>query len=242
MKNERVFFEIAYDGTGYCGWQIQPNAPTVQGTIEEALSKLNGNKPIGIVGCGRTDTGVHAKQYFFHVELPDFNLSEVRYKLNKMLPNDIKILDVFYNPKHARFDAKKRTYRYLIAKEKSPFNDRFCWVYERPLSVEAMNTACTHLIGQLDFASFAKGDTDVKTTLCEVFNASWEETNEGYVFEVSANRFLRNMVRAMVGTLMEVGIGNITPEAIPIILAKKSRQEAALSVPAKGLFLWEILY
>ena len=242
MKKEGVFFEIAYDGTGYCGWQIQPNAPTIQGSIEDALSKLNGNKPIGIVGCGRTDTGVHAKQYFFHVELPDVNLSEVRYKLNKMLPNDIKIVDVFYNQKHARFDAKKRTYRYFIAKEKSPFNDRFCWVYERPLSVEAMNTACTHLIGYLDFASFAKGDTDVKTTLCEVFNASWEETNEGYVFEVSANRFLRNMVRAMVGTLMEVGIGNITPEAIPIILEKKSRQEAALSVPAKGLFLWEILY
>lgn len=242
MKNAGVFFEIAYDGTQYCGWQIQPNAPTVQGTIEEALTKLNANKPISIVGCGRTDTGVHAKQYFFHVELSDFNLSELRYKLNKMLPNDIKIIDVFYNDLHARFDAKKRTYRYFIAKEKSPFNDRFCWVFERKLSVEKMNIACAYLIGQLDFASFAKGDTDVKTTNCEVFNAFWKETEDGYVFEVSANRFLRNMVRAMVGTLMEVGIGNISPEIIPIILAKKSRQEAALSVPAKGLFLWEILY
>jgi tRNA pseudouridine38-40 synthase len=242
MEKQRIFMEICYDGTAYSGWQIQPNALTIQGTIVEALSKLNGNKPIGIVGCGRTDTGVHAKQYFFHVELPDFNVSEVRYKLNKMLPNDIKIVDACYNQKHARFDAKKRTYRYFIAKEKSPFNDRFCWVYERPLNIKAMNDACKSLIGQQDFASFAKGDTDVKTTLCEVFNAHWEETPEGYMFEVSANRFLRNMVRAMVGTLMEVGIGNITPESLPIILAKKSRQEAALSVPAKGLFLWEILY
>jgi tRNA pseudouridine38-40 synthase len=203
---------------------------------------LNGNKPVGIVGCGRTDTGVHAKQYFFHVELPDVSLAELQYKLNKMLPSDIKIIDAFYNEQHARFDAKKRTYRYFIAKEKSPFNDRFYWVYERPLSIEAMNLACKSLVGHQDFASFAKGDTDVKTTLCEVFSAHWEETPEGYMFEVSANRFLRNMVRAMVGTLMEVGIGNITPESLPIILAKKSRQEAALSVPAEGLFLWEVLY
>ena len=242
MEKQRIFMEICYDGTAYSGWQIQPNAQTVQGTIESALTKLNGNKPVGIVGCGRTDTGVHAKQYFFHVELPDVSLAELQYKLNKMLPSDIKIIDAFYNEQHARFDAKKRTYRYFIAKEKSPFNDRFCWVYERPLSIEAMNLACKSLVGHQDFASFAKGDTDVKTTLCEVFNAHWEETPEGYMFEVSANRFLRNMVRAMVGTLMEVGIGNITPESLPVILAKKSRQEAALSVPAEGLFLWEILY
>jgi tRNA pseudouridine38-40 synthase len=242
MEKQRIFMEICYDGTAYSGWQIQPNAPTVQGTIESALTKLNGNKPVGIVGCGRTDTGVHAKQYFFHVELPDVSLAELQYKLNKMLPSDIKIIDAFYNEQHARFDAKKRTYRYFIAKEKSPFNDRFYWVYERPLSIEAMNLACKSLVGHQDFASFAKGDTDVKTTLCEVFSAHWEETPEGYMFEVSANRFLRNMVRAMVGTLMEVGIGNITPESLPIILAKKSRQEAALSVPAEGLFLWEVLY
>jgi tRNA pseudouridine38-40 synthase len=242
MKNPTIFMELAYDGTAYAGWQIQPNAKTIQGTIESCLTKLHANHPVQIVGCGRTDTGVHARQYFIHFESFGVQLDQLVYKLNKMLPADIKIIEASYMECHARFDAKKRTYRYFIAKEKSPFNERFCWVYERPLSVEAMNTACTHLIGHLDFASFAKGDTDVKTTLCEVLNASWEETNEGYVFEVSANRFLRNMVRAMVGTLMEVGIGNITPEAIPIILAKKSRQEAALSVPAKGLFLWEILY
>lgn len=242
MKNRIVFMQLAYDGTAYAGWQIQPNAKTVQGTIESCLTKLNANQPIQIVGCGRTDTGVHAKQYFIHFEFFEVELDQLVYKLNKMLPSDIKIIEASYNTCHARFDAKRRTYRYFIAKEKSPFNERFCWVYERPLSVETMNIACAYLIGQHDFASFAKGDTDVKTTLCDVYSASWEETNEGYVFEVSANRFLRNMVRAMVGTLMEVGIGNSTPESIPIILAKKSRQEAALSVPAKGLFLWEILY
>jgi len=242
MINRIVLMQLAYDGTAYAGWQIQPNVKTVQGTIESCLTKLNANQTIPIVGCGRKDTGVHARQYFIHFESLGIELDQLVYKLNKMLPSDIKIIEASYSVCHARFDAKKRTYRYFIAKEKTPFNDRFCWVYERPLSVEAMNMACSHLIGTLDFASFAKGDTDVKTTLCEVFNASWEETNEGYVFEVSANRFLRNMVRAMVGTLMEVGIGNIEPEAIPMILAKKSRQEAALSVPAKGLFLWEILY
>jgi tRNA pseudouridine38-40 synthase len=242
MKNRIVFMQLAYDGTAYAGWQIQPNAKTVQGTIESCLTKLNANQPIQIVGCGRTDTGVHAKQYFIHFEFFEVELDQLVYKLNKMLPSDIKIIEASYTACHTRFDAKRRTYRYFIAKEKSPFNDRFCWVYERPLSVETMNIACSYLIGQHDFASFAKGDTDVKTTLCDVYSAFWEETNEGYVFEVSANRFLRNMVRAMVGTLMEVGIGNSTPESIPIILAKKSRQEAALSVPAKGLFLWEILY
>lgn len=242
MKNRTIFMELAYDGTVYAGWQIQPNAKTIQGTIESCLAKLHANHPVQIVGCGRTDTGVHARQYFIHFESFEIELDQLVYKLNKMLPADIKIIEASYRECHARFDAKKRTYRYFIEREKSPFNDRFCWVYERPLSVDAMNEACTHLIGHLDFASFAKGDTDVKTTMCEVFNASWVETKEGYVFEVSANRFLRNMVRAMVGTLMEVGIGNMTPESIPVILAKKSRQEAALSVPAKGLFLWEILY
>ncbi len=242
MKNRIVFMQLAYDGTVYSGWQIQPNAITVQGTIESCLTKLNSNQPIQITGCGRTDTGVHAKQYFIHFEFFEVELDQLVYKLNKMLPSDIKIIEASYTDCHARFDAKKRTYRYFISKEKSPFNDRFCWVYERPLSVERMNIACSYLIGQHDFASFAKGDTDVKTTLCDVFAAFWEETEEGYVFEVSANRFLRNMVRAMVGTLIEVGIGNIPPEYIPMILAKKSRQEAALSVPAKGLFLWEILY
>ena len=106
MEKQRIFMEICYDGTAYSGWQIQPNAPTVQGTIESALTKLNGNKPVGIVGCGRTDTGVHAKQYFFHVELPDVSLAELQYKLNKMLPSDIKIIDAFYNEQHARFDQK----------------------------------------------------------------------------------------------------------------------------------------
>lgn len=242
MEKQRVFMELSYDGTDFNGWQIQPNALSIQGTIEEALTKLNRSFAVNIVGCGRTDSGVHARQYFIHFEILNMDLDQLIYKLNKMLPNAIKVIRAMDLEIHARFDAKMRTYRYFISKEKSPFNDRFCWVYERQLSIKAMNEACNYLIGTQDFASFAKGDTDVKTTICEVFNAFWEETKEGYVFEVSANRFLRNMVRAMVGTLIEVGIGKISPESIPIILAQKNRQEAALSVPAKGLFLWEIIY
>lgn len=242
MSTIPVFMELAFDGTSYHGWQIQPNSNSVQGTIEDALTKLNGNIPVPIVGCGRTDTGVHAKQYFIHFKMPCDNLSQLVYRLNKMLPPDIKIIDASNAVRHARFDAKQRTYRYFIEQTKDPFNNRFCWYFERALSVDKMNEACRFLIGEMDFASFAKGDTDVKTTICTVFSAEWKETSTGYMFEVSANRFLRNMVRAMVGTLIEVGLGNIDPKEIQEILHKKSRQEAALSVPAKGLFLWQVGY
>jgi len=242
MHTYPIFMELSFDGTAYHGWQIQPNSSSVQGTIEAALTKLNGNIPVPIIGCGRTDTGVHAKQYFIHFQMPCNDLNQLVYRLNKMLPTDIKIIGASNDVKHARFDAKQRTYRYFIEQTKDPFKNRFCWIYERTLLVDKMNQACRLLIGEMDFASFAKGDTDVKTTLCTVFSAEWKETSTGYMFEVSANRFLRNMVRAMVGTLIEVGLGNMEPEEITQILQKKSRQEAALSVPAKGLFLWQVRY
>ena len=242
MHTYPIFMELSFDGTAYHGWQIQPNSSSVQGTIEDALTKLNGNIQVHIVGCGRTDTGVHAKQYFIHFNMPFDNLEQLVYRLNKILPQDIKIIQAYRKAIHARFDAKQRTYRYFIETTKNPFNNRFCWHNERRLSIDKMNEACRFLIGEMDFASFAKGDTDVKTTICTVFSAEWKETSTGYMFEVTANRFLRNMVRAMVGTLIEVGLGHVAPEEIKEILHKKSRQEAALSVPAKGLFLWQVLY
>ena len=242
VEEKRIIMEACYDGTDFVGWQNQPEGKTIQGTIEDALSKLNSNRSIQIVGCGRTDAGVHAKQYFFHLDGAFDDLNSLVYKLNKMLPSSIAIAKAKFCEKHARFDAIKRTYRYFISNEKTPFQDRFCWVYQRELNIEQMNNACSYLIGTKDFASFAKGDNDAKTTLCNVFHAVWQKTEDGYVFEVSANRFLRNMVRAIVGTLIEVGIGNLMPEDIEQILQKKSRQEAALSVPAKGLFLWEVNY
>lgn len=237
-----LIIELCYDGTSYAGWQIQPNAITVQGTIENALKKLNSNVSVNVVGCGRTDSGVHARQYFMHLQWPEKGLPSLKYKLNKMLPCDIKILSCEEKKIHARFDAKRRTYRYFIGKEKDPFGDRYQWSFERKLDINTMNEACGFLIGKQDFASFAKGDSDVKTTICEVFHAHWGETETQYTFEVCADRFLRNMVRAMVGTLIEAGLHNIEPKQIKNILAQKNRQEAALSVPAKGLFLWKVEY
>lgn len=244
MDFARIFMKLSYDGTDYSGWQIQPNAPSIQGAIEEALFKLNGNQHVGVTGCGRTDAGVHAKSYYAHFDWEKNKTKNLLYRMNKMLGNAIKIhsFDVLEEPKHARFDAKKRTYRYFISKEKEPFNDRFQWNTSYDLNVNAMNQAGSFLIGTYDFASFAKLHTDVKTTICEVYYASWIETQQAYIFEISANRFLRNMVRAIVGTLIEVGIGKMKPEEISDLIAKKNRQEAAVSVPAKGLFLWDVEY
>lgn len=244
MKDFRILLNVNYDGTNYCGWQTQPNGPSIQSEIENVLSKLAKNINIPIVGCGRTDSGVHAHNYYLHFDWVNGDVADLIYKMNKMLPPDISVMRGWHLdfPLHARFDAKKRTYRYFISKEKMPFLDRFRWHYPQSLDLVLMNKACKHLIGHHDFASFAKGHSDVKTTLCHLFQAQWIENPSEYIFEVSANRFLRNMVRSMVGTLIEVGLGKISPEDIQIILSKKNRSEAALSVPAKGLFLWEIEY
>lgn len=239
---QRIHLELSYNGGAYEGWQIQPNRTTVQGTIEEVLAKLNGNIPIRITGCGRTDTGVHAQQYFAHFEGEFSELDQLKYKMNKMLPNTIVIHAVYYSELHARFDAKRRTYKYLICKHKDAFSHPFRWVFERPMDLAAMNEASKFLLGIHDFASFAKGDTDVKTTHCEVFEIGWEETEHEYIYTVCANRFLRNMVRAMVGTFVDIGLGKILPTELPEIIAKKSRSEASESVPAQGLFLWKVEY
>jgi tRNA pseudouridine38-40 synthase len=244
MRKVDIFMELAYDGTFYAGWQIQPDAPTVQGMIQNVLTQINANIPVEIIGCGRTDAGVHAHQYFIHFNLDENRCENLVYRMNKMLPSDIKSIEILPLDgfRHARFDAKKRTYRYFISKEKNPFLERYRWIMPLPLDVIAMNDACTLLIGNQDFASFAKVHSDVKTTLCTVYHAHWTETETEYIFEVSANRFLRNMVRAMVGTLVEVGLGKMRTPELAEIIHKKSRQEAAVSVPARGLFLWEVEY
>jgi tRNA pseudouridine38-40 synthase len=242
VEHQRIHLELSYNGGAYEGWQIQPSRKTVQGTIEEILAKLNGNSPIRVTGCGRTDTGVHAHQYFAHFEGKFSDLDQLKYKLNKMLPNDIVIHSVLYSELHTRFDAKRRTYKYFIRKGKDAFSHPTRWVFERPMNLEAMNESSKFLLGIHDFASFAKHDSDVKTTLCEVFEIGWEETEHEYIYTVCANRFLRNMVRAMVGTFMDVGLGKINPEDLRKILAQKNRSEASESVPAQGLFLWKVEY
>ena len=242
---QRYFVQIAYRGTAYHGWQSQPNAPSVQETIERCLSKLFGNTEIPIVGCGRTDAGVHAKSYFFHVDLPqDWDENQLCFKLNRMLPPDIS---AYYAYKvsadvHARFDANKRTYRYFIHQQKDPFEQDQSWYYPQNLDIAAMNLAAERLLGTKDFGSFSKLHTDVKTNICTVYEARWVQEGTKLYFEVSANRFLRNMVRAIVGTLIEVGLGKLEVADIDAIIEAKDRGEAAVSVPAHGLFLWKIDY
>jgi len=240
----RLRIDLQYDGTDFHGWQTQPNATSVQQTIEYALSKLNSNIPTEIVGCGRTDTGVHAKHYVAHCDFEYENLDELILKMNHMLPPSIHIFEVVaaHNSFHARFDAKKRSYRYFIDKTKNPFNNKFAHYSRQILNIDAMNEAAIFLIGRHDFESFAKHHSDVNNHFCEVFKAFWSESDEQYIFEISANRFLRNMVRAIVGTLADIGLGKIEPTQIQDIISKKNRSEAGTSVPGKGLFLWEIEY
>jgi tRNA pseudouridine38-40 synthase len=240
----RLRLDLQYDGTDFHGWQIQPNAITVQEEIENALTRLNSNQKVEIVGCGRTDTGVHAMHYVAHCDMNYPDLNELQFKLNGMMHKGIAITEITEaHPEfHARFDATKRTYRYFIDKRNNPFNNRFAHFLRHKLNVEVMNEAAKHLLGKQDFESFAKHHSDVNNFYCEVFSAFWTETDEQYIFEISANRFLRNMVRAIVGTLVDVGLAKIEPTEIQEIIAKKSRSEAGTSVPGKGLFLWKIEY
>jgi tRNA pseudouridine38-40 synthase len=243
----RYFVEISYHGKGYNGWQKQPNAATVQQTIEDCLFKLFGNKAIETVGCGRTDTGVHAHRFFLHfdVEVPIQDTSHLTYKLNSVLPIDICFHRLFEVPMtlHARFSAQSRTYRYFIHFQKDPFlQDRSTFLPYLP-SIEMMNIAANELIGDNDFTSFSKLHTDVKTNHCSVYEAQWYmSSDKQWYFEIRANRFLRNMVRAVVGTLLDVGRGKLNPSDINRILGEKNRNAASTSVPAQGLFLWEITY
>ncbi|PHR45081.1 MAG: tRNA pseudouridine(38-40) synthase TruA [Fluviicola sp.] len=243
---QRYFFECAYDGTDFSGWQRQPNAETVQQTIELMLSRRFKNTTIPILGCGRTDAGVHANQFYFHVDLPkNLDLEQLKYKLNKMLPTSIVIFEVIpvLAERHARFDATFRSYKYFIHTSKNPFQDKYSWYFPHDLNLEKMNRAAQFLVGEKDFTSFSKLHTDVFTNICDLSKAEWRELdNDQIVFEITANRFLRNMVRAVVGTLLEVGQGYIEPEIITEILEAKDRSRAGVSVPAKGLFLNEVKY
>jgi tRNA pseudouridine38-40 synthase len=243
---QRFSIELAYNGSEFFGWQIQPKQISVQETIEKALSKLFDAQKIDIVGCGRTDTGVHAKHYIAHVDLPEKWDEEVlTYKVNRILPSSIviyriqKVADDF----HARFNASSRTYRYFIHTQKDPFINGASLYFTKDIDIAKMNEACQFLLGKQDFTSFSKLHTDVFTNICDVRFAKWTQTSENTLyFEITADRFLRNMVRAIVGTLLEVGTAKITPQEVATIISKMDRCEAKMSVPAQGLFLWKIEY
>ncbi len=246
MELQRYAIELAYNGRDFFGWQIQPKQISVQETIELALSKLFDAQKVDIVGCGRTDTGVHAKHYIAHVDLPlKWEEEVLTYKLNRILPDSIVIYNIHKKEPdfHARFNAKERTYRYFIHNQKNPFVHGTSLYYTKDLDLEKMNEAGLLLLGKKDFTSFSKLHTDVFTNICSLSHARWTRVNEHTIyFEIKADRFLRNMVRSIVGTLLEVGEGKIAPENVQTIIAKKDRGEAKMSVPAHGLFLWKIEY
>ena len=240
----RYFLELSYAGTNYHGWQIQPNAVTVQETIEHALGLLLRN-PIKITGAGRTDTGVHARQMFAHFDVEKaINSDDLTYKLNSFLPADISIYKIHRvtDEAHARFDAIARSYQYFIHRHKDPFLTETSWYLAKDLDVDLMNQAAKILTQYKDFKSFSKTHTDVKTYLCDVRQAAWQTTDNQLVFYITADRFLRNMVRAIVGTLVDIGLHKISLDELVQIIESRDRSNAGFSVPAKGLFLTEIVY
>lgn len=240
----RYFIELAYKGTNYHGWQYQPGSSSVQETINKALSLLL-KTDIDIVGAGRTDTGVHAKQMFAHFDFDgDINPSQLVYKLNSFLPKDIVIINITKVPNeaHARFDAVKRTYEYHIHTKKNVFLNDSSYLFQQPLDIDKMNEACQILFRHTDFECFSKSNTDVKTFTCAIFDAHWKQDGDKIVFTISADWFLRNMVRAIVGTMLNLGTGKISLADFEKIIESKERSQAGFSVPAHGLFLTKIEY
>lgn len=241
----RYFIELQYDGTAYFGWQRQPNATTVQGTIEAKLSMLRG-VPTEIVGAGRTDTGVNASYYVAHFDSDsEVDCSQLVYKLNKVLPPDIAILSIreVEPTKHARFDAREREYTYYITSKKSPFRRFSAWYYAVELDIEAMNEAAKRLLEYDDFTTFAKLNSNNKTNICHISHARWESMPDGTLrFTIRADRFLRNMVRAIVGTLVDVGRGRYTVEQFDDIVRSKDLSRSSTGAPAVGLFLSDVKY
>lgn len=241
---QRYFIELSYDGTNYHGWQVQPNAVTVQEVLDRALSTVL-RRPIETVGCGRTDTGVHATEFFAHYEVESsMAIDKVVHSLNGILPPDIAIKNIFPvdDEMHARFSATLRSYQYHIHFNKDPFKHGYSWLLRDEPDIDLMNQAAQIIMQYTDFSCFSKSNTQVKTNNCKISRAEWLRTDDGMVFHISADRFLRNMVRAVVGTLLMVGRKEVAPEGIREIINSKDRSNAGTSVPACGLYLTEVKY
>ena len=240
----RYFIKLAYNGTHYHGWQYQPNASSVQETMSKAVSTIL-NTEINLMGAGRTDTGVHAKKMYAHFDFETpFDIPNLVHKLNSYLPKDIAVYDIIpvHDEAHTRFDATKRTYEYHINTLKNPFLQEQSLYFHQPLDVDLMNEAAEILFNYTDFQCFSKVNTDVNTFDCTIFEAYWKQENEKLIFTISANRFLRNLVRAIVGTLINIGLHKITLADFNAIIKSKNRDKAGFSVPAHGLYLTEIEY
>jgi tRNA pseudouridine38-40 synthase len=241
----RYFIEFAYKGTNYHGWQVQPNAITVQETLTKALSTIL-QVEIEIIGAGRTDTGVHASQMFAHFDYDNMiEKDSIVFKLNSFLTKDIAVKDIHVvaADSHARFDATFRTYEYRIHTSKNPFQSDDSWFYTGKLNLDAMNKACEILKATTNFESFSKVHTDVATFECTVTEAKWEKTSENEIlFNITANRFLRNMVRAIVGTMINIGLEKVSLLQFVEILESNDRKKAGFSAPAHGLYLTKVNY
>jgi len=246
LNTQRFFIELAYDGTAYHGWQIQPNAITVQQELDRALSVFFRQSVLSL-GCGRTDTGVHATQFFAHIDLLEVTEAAANNAVggvNSLLPYPIAIKKIFKvaDDAHARFHATARSYEYHFHFHKDPFKLNRSWLYKAKLDIEAMNKAAEMLLNYTDFTSFSKSNTNTGTNNCKVTTAFFRETENGLVFTVSADRFLRNMVRAIVGTLVLVGRNEIGLLEFAAIIESKNRSKAGQSVPACGLYLVSVIY
>lgn len=241
----RYFITLSFDGTAYHGWQIQPHSVSVQEELQKALSTLL-RMPVEVVGAGRTDTGVHARKMVSHFDInAELDCQQLVYKLNKLLPRDIAVQHVeqVSDDMHARFSAKSRTYHYYVHLGKNPFLRSYSWQLYGNLDFELMNKAAVVLMEYMDFTSFSKVNTDTKTNDCTITEAHWDRVGEGqWRFTITANRFLRNMVRAIVGTLMEVGRGRMTIEQLRQVIEAKDRCRAGDSVPGNALFLVDVKY
>lgn len=241
----RYFIYFSYDGAAYHGWQVQPNAITVQQVLEDALSKLM-RQPVPLVGAGRTDSGVNAACMVAHADFPcEIDAGQLIYKLNRILPPDIAVSDVrrVKDDAHVRFDAVSRRYMYRVVTEKSPFLRKYACRVSGTVDFESMNKAACLLYEYTDFTSFSKLHTDVKTNNCKVTHAEWKQVGDSeWVFEIEADRFLRNMVRAIVGTLLMVGRGKMSIDGFRAVIENKARGEAGDSAPGEALFLVSVTY
>lgn len=246
QQTNRYFLSLSYKGTAYHGWQSQPNALAVQEVLEKAL-KVFFRFDVETLGCGRTDSGVHATQFYAHIDLPSqVEVAQEKFlkSLNSLLPSDIAVAELIsvHSDAHARFDATLRAYQYHINFQKNPFKTDSSWLIKDELDLPAMQRAAAIIKDYEDFGAFCKSKADNFTNICHIQKSEWEETPDGLIYHVSANRFLRNMVRAIVGTLVDVGKGKISAEAMHQIIQSQNRSVAGASVPACGLFLTQVKY
>jgi len=245
MDLNRYFIEFSYDGSAFHGWQSQPNALSVQEVVQDGLSKLL-KKKTSIIGAGRTDAGVHARQMYahFNASIKEENLNDLVFLLNNYLPKSINIISLknVRVTAHARFDAIERSYEYFISTAKDPFTNSYHYFLKNAPDINLMNEAAKSLLNYKDFKCFSKSNTDVKTFRCNITNASWSKNENKLVFYITSDRFLRNMVRSIVGTLLEIGLNKRPLQDMKHTIESRDRSKAGFSVPAKGLFLTKIIY